>query len=174
MRTGGAHLLASRGVNPFKIQAMGRWRSPLVVHYAGEAMATGLVGDMRSSTTAAAPMPGLSEFLARLDRRISSLEGPMAPASSAEAPAICDTEPPPDDVTDPIVMNRDTGVYHRTRVSAQAPPQLQRSQCGWAFSTRRFTRFSSVPDGTVYTKICDRCLPVERSISQGSMLSDIE
>ena len=167
-------MLASRGVNPFKIQAMGRWRSPLVIHYAGEAMATGLVGDMRSSSTTAAPMPGLTEFLARLDRRLSALEGPPIPTSSVEVPAILDSPTSTDDVIDPIVVNRDTGVYHRARVCPQAPPHLQRSQCGWAFSTRRYLRLATVPEGTVYTKICDRCLPVERSIAQGSMLSDIE
>ena len=46
LRTGGAKLLASRGVNPFKIQQLGRWRSPLVVHYAGEALATGIAADL--------------------------------------------------------------------------------------------------------------------------------
>ena len=46
LRTGGAHLLSARGVNPFKIQAMGRWRSPLVIHYAGAAMATNIAADL--------------------------------------------------------------------------------------------------------------------------------
>ena len=49
LRTGGASLLATLGVHPIRIQAMGRWRSPLVIHYAGEAMATGLVRDMALS-----------------------------------------------------------------------------------------------------------------------------
>ena len=51
LRTGGASLLATLGVHPIRIQAMGRWRSPLVIHYAGEAMATGLVRDMALSAT---------------------------------------------------------------------------------------------------------------------------
>ena len=46
LRTGGAYLLASRGVNPHKIQSLGRWRSDLVIRYAGEAMSTGIATDM--------------------------------------------------------------------------------------------------------------------------------
>ena len=42
LRTGGASMLASRGVGPARIQAMGRWRSPMVLHYATAALGTGL------------------------------------------------------------------------------------------------------------------------------------
>ena len=45
-RTGGASMLASRGVHRRKIQPLGQWRSPLVVLYAGDTMSAGLAADM--------------------------------------------------------------------------------------------------------------------------------
>ena len=51
LRTGGAHLLASRGVAPVKIQVFGRWKSDLVARYAGEALASGMALDLRGSVS---------------------------------------------------------------------------------------------------------------------------
>ena len=57
LRTGGAHMLARRGVNPFRTQSLGRWHAPLVVHYAGESPATGLAHAISRSAGGAAPNP---------------------------------------------------------------------------------------------------------------------
>ena len=47
LRTGGAQYLASLGVDTLRIQSMGRWRSNLVIHYAGDRGALGITEDTR-------------------------------------------------------------------------------------------------------------------------------
>ena len=78
LRTGGASLLATLGVHPIRIQAMGRWRSPLVIHYAGEAMATGLVRDMalsaNFSTSSEARLARNEQFKNSVNSRLQALE----------------------------------------------------------------------------------------------------
>ena len=91
LRTGGASFLASRGINPYKIQALGRWRSPLVIHYAGAAMASGLAADL---VRAGAAAPDLNS-------------SPSARCSGAD-PVDRHFNPGPLVLT-PFVMN--TGIY---------------------------------------------------------------
>ena len=50
LRTGGAAMLASRGLDPMRIQSMDRWKSPLAVHYA---VSTGLAGIVERNVLAA-------------------------------------------------------------------------------------------------------------------------
>ena len=49
LRTGGAHMLASCGLNPIRIQSLGRWKSELVSRYAGESLSAGLAAAMSAS-----------------------------------------------------------------------------------------------------------------------------
>ena len=75
LRTGGAALLAGRGVHPLQIQSMGRWKSPLVVHYAGDAMATGIAEVLhRCDAARSAPAPPAAQFLESIERRLAGLE----------------------------------------------------------------------------------------------------
>ena len=93
LRTGGAALFASLGVHPLRIQALGRWRSPLVLHYAGEAMATNVVRDLRRGSSnvlaSGAPSPVTAEAVARLNERLSALEAAafVSPPVAAETAA---------------------------------------------------------------------------------------
>ena len=54
LRTGGAQTLAGLGVDPLGIQAMGRWKSQLVIRYAGDKGASGITRDMRRGLQEAA------------------------------------------------------------------------------------------------------------------------
>ena len=45
MRTGGAQALAGLGVDPIRIQTMGRWKSALVIRYSGAKGACGITRD---------------------------------------------------------------------------------------------------------------------------------
>ena len=78
MRTGGAHLLASRGVRPFKIQALGRWKSGLVVHYAGEALASNMASDLASHSCSPIEQfvsaQSFREFADLMNNRLANLE----------------------------------------------------------------------------------------------------
>ena len=65
LRTGGASMLAARGLDPDRIQAMGRWRSPLVLHYATEALSTGLASLVeRQRPTVSTPAVAATEMVA--------------------------------------------------------------------------------------------------------------
>lgn len=138
MRTGGAHLLASRGINPFKIQALGRWKSPLVVHYAGDAMATGIANDMARPGPSGAGASGstLAEFAARIERRLTALE-------ESERSIVARPEPVASDGY--YITNVDTGSLHWTRAAPGWAAHLQRANCGWHYFTLRFERSNMVP-----------------------------
>ena len=131
-----------------------------------------LAGELRDNSASVARMPaGLSEFIARLESRISRLENsdavvdvpvPVAPAEPAAG------------AVGQYVMNRDTGVWHQVNAPEPDPPQHKKSRCGWLFATRKFERSNSLPPGVPHTKLCPRCLPVERELSLTLDLSDID
>ena len=52
MPTGGARLLASWGINAYKILSLGRWRSSLVIHYSGEALHLNIAADAARANSA--------------------------------------------------------------------------------------------------------------------------
>ncbi len=86
-------MLAARGLDPTRIQAMGRWRSPLVPHYATEALSTGLASLVeRHKPTVVAPadvateMVALRQLLARLESRVATLEGLELDRAAAGVP----------------------------------------------------------------------------------------
>ena len=96
LRTGGASMLARWGVNPFRIQSMGRWRSSLVIHYSGSAMSHGITRDAIDSqggkaTGGAAKHvdPRLSKALADADKllaRVESVGHSLTPSCMLHAP----------------------------------------------------------------------------------------
>ena len=180
-RTGGAHLLASRGVNPFKIQSLGRWKSPLVIHYAGESMSSGVASDLRRAAPPDTAIPSdLRLFLDKLDSRLQALELPVLPTDPVGPTASAADALPPPPVSLPIVRNRETGAYHRI---AHAAPDAtsRRTVCGWHYEQRRFVRandivghprLGDIPTGTDFRSICPRCLPSEREFAKATQESD--
>ena len=81
LSTGGASFLACMGVNPFKIQTLGRWTSPLVVHYAGDALASGLAEDLRPAKSGLkSAHSAIVDLVDSLEQRIRQLEALPAPA----------------------------------------------------------------------------------------------
>ena len=163
-------MLARRGVNPFRIQSLGQWKSPLVVHYAGEALSTGLA---RELATAAAPLSSRSqdvdkliEFVARLESRLSALES----ADPIEPP------PLPHDATirRSIIHNPASNTYHATLLPLSTPPHLLKSACGWKFATQRHSVSSELPGVVHFKSLCPRCLFLERETARAAELSDID
>ena len=177
-------MLASRGVNPFRIQSLGRWKSPLVVHYAGESMALGIADEVSRHTAGsqpAAPSPDLASiegFLRQLDARLQAIEAtvdePDAEQTRSHAALVTD---------DPYVINRDTKAVHRTEIASTAPAAEQQSTCGWRFGAGRsgqrgsrtwYLRVAEIPPGTSWRSICPRCCGVERQLARGEQLSDVD
>ena len=173
LRTGGAALLAGRGVNPFRIQSLGRWKSPLVVHYAGEALAHGLAGELARTAAETGPVSAeiaeLRRFVESVDRRLDRLElsepAPHQPTASDSSTTPLQSAP------ERIVINLESGVYHRTPASAELP----KSYCGWRYEHRRkFSFVDAVPPGTSWRLICGYCLKDERELAKMEELSDCD
>ena len=161
-------MLARRGVNPFRIQSLGRWKSPLVIHYAGEAMS---VGPARELTTSPPPQPADSSaidrirtFLDRLDQRILALESVEVAAQ------------PPIEPTDArtIIHNPSTNVYHSSITPASTPIERRKTKCGWKFATQLHTMCPELPGRLRYTSLCPRCLFQDREVATAAEQSDID
>ena len=187
-------MLASRGVNPFRIQALGRWRSPLVVHYAGESLATGIAADVEWSVAGGVPnavsleIKAIKEFLARLEERLTVVETAEAEHPEPVGAAIEHTgrgSPALAPTVESYVINRETDAVHRTNTAADAPAAEQRSLCGWRFGVGRaaarssrswYLRADAIPTGTAWTSICRRCCNIERALAKREQggLSDID
>ena len=170
LRTGGAHLLASRGVNPFRIQSLGRWKSALVVHYAGESMATGIAQEVRSGAAAArtdaVAHSELRRFLERLEARLAALEAAPVP-SPALSPA-ADVTGPVVDSAEAYILNRDTGSVHRTLIAASAPPSYTNRSAGGPFRRGRTQGCQTSPMAHL-SKISAPDVAPRNDYSQGRM-----
>ena len=136
-------------------------------------MATGLASELQGNSASASSLPaGLADFLAKLEHRISQLENIDAePAVSIPAAAPANEAAGADG---PYITNRDTGVWHKVHSPEPEQPQHKKSRCGWLYATRKFLRTNSLPPGVPHTKLCPRCLPVERELALHMDLSDIE
>ena len=143
-RTGGAAFLAARGINPYKIQALGRWRSPLVIHYAGAALATGLALDLCGLGAVA---PGSAPLVPPLAVADGFVESCISPVPNRPAPIV----PAAPGV---YVVNRDSNCVH------WAPsPSEGCTRCGWGITPGRVRFDINFPEATPFEKICGSCLP---------------
>ena len=167
-------MLASRGIDPFRIQSLGRWKSPLVVHYAGESLSTGLAGELsRALPSTAGPdaeeLAELRRFVERLEWRPSQLQ-PIEPADrpTASASAAASATAPALDI---LVLNRDSGAIHRNPAETI---HEKKSYCGWYYAARADSVVSEIPAGISFKKICNYCLRTERELARAEQLSDPE
>ena len=156
-------MLSARGLDPARIQAMGRWRSPLVLHYATEALSTGLASlverqrpTVSTSADAATEMAALRRLLTQLEKRVATVEA-LEPARAAAAAAAADASRPPPE----LVQNTDSKSLHRP--SAR---RATHTYCGWWWQAREHRRLDAVPEDLFWKRICAYCLPAEREIAR--------
>ena len=152
LRTGGASFLAKRGVNPFRIQTMGRWTSPLVVHYTADALATGLAQDLRPAKSASVDAKSaLVSLVNALELRIKELESVPPPLPQGETW--------PDEIS--YVQNVASGCWHYSLARPGWPSEFLRAKCGWAYGFVAHRRQCNMPSGpsSGAIKSCSRCLP---------------
>ena len=159
-------MLSSRGVDPARIQAMGRWRSPMVLHYATQALGTGLAAIVerhmplvQPRTDAAADTAAIRRWTASLDRRLAVLEAlePAPPPPFQPAP------------THDIIENCDSGSVHR-----RSSRKFLSTYCGWKFEHKEHRLHLDVPPDTKWELVCAYCLPAERVIAKaGQVRSEV-
>eukprot|EP00971_Amphidinium_carterae_P075052 1483350-Amphidinium_carterae.1 len=77
LRTGGAYWLAENGMELLKIELLGRWKSALVVHYAGLAPIKNLGGDLdkaKQHSTLRQTIEEMATSLSKVEERMSQLD----------------------------------------------------------------------------------------------------
>ena len=161
-------MLASRGVHVLKIQKLGRWESTLVAHYTGEALATGMAGDLGASQCVGGQELAFNQqfsgsVLDRLDRLEIRLD------EGAEE------EPSHNGSSGSFIVNESTLCLHRSWAQSSWPSHMQRTRCGWNYHWFRFTRLgNSLPTGanTPWEKVCCRCLPELRDKARSQQSPD--
>ena len=167
-------MLARRGVNPFRIQSLGRWKSPLVIHYAGEALSTGLALELATSAPQPsvqppAPATHLQDFVDSLDRRLAALE------SLDDIPAAAPTATRTVALDEPrLIKNDESGVFHASHTAPDGPLEQQVSVCGWWYAKRPHSDPGSIPMQTPFKDICPRCLRSERDFARAAEVSDVD
>ena len=157
MRTGGAQSLAGLGVDPIRIQAMGRWKSGLVIRYSGSRGSTGITRDAarglkesRSSCSAAPPVQlALPNIAPALDSSLDSL----ADAQRLIDSALHDSH----DHAHEHMLNTVSGVYHKFRDGRT------KTLCGLSFSKWKGSKCAKLPDSAEFRKMCSRCCRPERN-----------
>lgn len=159
-RTGGAHLLSSVGINPYKIQALGRWKSPLVIHYAMDGMHSGIADDLCREDSTRSEAEDLKPVLDRMESRLSLLESRPLPTATVDGY---------------FVMNKATKCCHWILDEVYTESHDARTPCGWQYLKVRHSKVVKFPSAvTDFNKICSICLPSLRRQLQEGHLSDLD
>ena len=162
-------MLAGRGVHPLQIQSLGRWKSPLVLHYAGDAMSTGIAANLQRANAAPATayQAAQARFLESLEQRLASLETQEPRPPAATAPAAAPAQQQLAQHPETVVKNTESGAFHKTIGGGP------RCYCGWVPSKRgKYRTVPDVPAETPYTSICAYCLPEERDVARMVQLGE--
>ena len=149
-------MLASRGIDSVRIQAMGLWRSPMVLHYATAALGTGLAALVERHMPLAAPRTDVAAETAALRRQTASLERRLSLLEALEPAPPPAFRPTP---TRDIIENAESRKVHRR--STRKPSA---TYCGWAFAGKEHRLHDDVPAGTKWLDICAYCLPTEQEL----------
>ena len=168
MRTGGASLLSRLGLDSARIEAMARWNSPMLLHYARTAPLRAITSEFRcraasssSSNTTVEPslisnlQTAISDLKTRLDavleadarweQRLSILESANAPTQ--------------------FVQNCTSGVWHKTMEHGTGIPSA--TVCGWCYVGSVVTVIASLPADVDHKLVCGKCLPKTRTRLRG-------
>ena len=169
MRTGGATALASLGVNPYRIQAMGRWKSDLVIRYSCGRTTVGITDETIRALQALDPA-GQGRMT---EQPGSSSDRPPAPVVRATEQVRADgvnmavraIDHEIADVADAgprdrsssagrmLILNGTSGVLH-------ASCNASRTLCGNVYTGWRYMAFEDMVEGLSSQFICRRCFPL--------------
>ena len=135
LRTGGAVLLASIGLDISITECLARWNSPMLVHYAKQA-----------------PLKNLTnEYKKRVSSGVSEL--PDEPESDVTENVLSFT--PGGDI---YISNPLSGIWHKSIVHEVAT-RAGKCFCGWAYSPKSSNCQSHAPSPEAAHKYCERCFP---------------
>ena len=173
LRTGGATLLARWGINPFRIQSMGRWRSNLVIHYSGSAMSHGITSEALGAQSqvvgnaAKHDAKHLARALADMEKRLSKAE-----AMEAQLEAKLNATQAESSKGPLTIRNEETRKVHRGIECRDDPSVSWTTPCGWKYSTALYSRHRRFPVDSSKKDVCGRCWPFERCTWTKDLISD--
>ena len=131
LRTGGASMLARWGLNPFRIQSLGRWRSNLVIHYSGSAMSHGATEEARallqldrSSNPETVP-PALRKLVKDVEAKLAKAE-----AKEAQHEAMLNAARQSKTASMAVIRNDDNAKVHRGIERSEAAACEGTTTCG--------------------------------------------
>ena len=142
----------------------------MVVHYAGDALATGLAQDLRPAKASSVDAnAALVSLVNALEQRIKDLESVPPPLPQGETW--------PDEGS--YVQNVASGCWHYSLARPGWPSEFLRAKCGWAYGFVGHRRQFNMPSGprSGALKSCARCLPEfkeTQSACKADCVSDVE
>ena len=155
LRTGGAQALAGLGVDPVRIQVMGRWRSSLVIRYAGSRGSCGITQDTIRGI--ASTMPSSSAALPA--KPLVNLELAWLEDTDAHTRAQAELDSFYDSTLDSVptyVTNSGTGVVHKLG-------KPDHTLCGMDFRRWKAGLHHEPPANVSHAFYCTRCCRHERN-----------
>ena len=162
LRTGGAHMLAATGLDSVKIQALARWRSPMVAHYAGLAPLKAVTEDFKDKASASGPSVrnNHNALLKQLESMANNIEALLLREAALEM-AIDDLKTTS---TLTYIMNAVSLKWHLASPSTDGTSSATwKSPCGWHYGVGSYTTACRIPDAVCSNMLCERCLPELRS-----------
>ena len=155
MRTGGAQALAGLGVDPIRIQTMGRWKSDLVIRYSGSRGSSGITRDaarglVESGYLAAKdtsiPVPDIAvDTLAVLDSQTRDLETNKQNYQLSHA------------MPTTYILNGSSGVMHKCTFNNT------KTLCGLQYVGWAHELYSALPSREEFVSYCARCCRYDKN-----------
>ena len=185
LRTGGAVLLAAEGVHPYQIELIGRWRSPMLTHYARTAPLKKLSRDYVRNKVHEELHQRLDELAKNIDELRMAEHPPAAVMVHAESLAQDMQGTLRDMVQEEIaVLKRklltepsvyihkpSSGAWHQALVDGTMHlPTSWKACCGWKFGLSSSTRADTLPQRRKCRR-CGRCF-ADYSSSRGTTMID--
>eukprot|EP00971_Amphidinium_carterae_P347154 6489007-Amphidinium_carterae.1 len=166
LRTGGAYWLATSGMELLKIELLGRWRSSLVAHYAGQAPLCNLSQDLaraQNYATLRETMDELASTVRGVDDKLKRYDATTREWLEQELTNIRDVQQKQIQLQttqfEPtFVLNTTSKVLHRV-VIGQGLPQQWRAGCGWRFAWAPHRQMSLKEADKLEGPRCEKCLP---------------
>ena len=155
-RISGSRMLASMGIELYKIALLARWASNIIMRYVSEAPLVTLSEDCRRLLDGADTDRVLDELRCELRERTVQLRELEARVSMSE---LREPEVKPDQIPQ-FVLNPISSVWHTTLVcSIRVSPLLWQTACGWKFSNSSYELSDGSPGENCRERLCNKCLP---------------
>jgi len=155
-RISGSRMLASMGLELYKIALLARWASNIIMRYVAETPLLTLSDDCRrllGEADSARALDELRSVIRKCEDKLADLETRVCLSELREP------EVKPDHQTR-YILNTTSGVWHTSLLcSTEVPPHLWQTKCGWRFGSSIVEHSESPPEGLLRERCCNKCLP---------------